>query len=155
VKIINRLPYFEEDTYLTVGDTPVQVRRYQIVVWVSLNEHPFPAILDTGHSHNFTISRSQLRRFTGLDSMPVIGHTEVNRQPLPQVEADLWLHGNRSGTRERSGKKIPLNTEEGITLFPDAAPRLPLLGLRAITRSGLTLVINGKRREVTLRTGWL
>jgi hypothetical protein len=35
------------------------------------------------------------------------------------------------------------------------APRLPLLGLRAISRSDLKLVIDGKRREVTLLTsGW-
>ena len=34
-------------------------------------------------------------------------------------------------------------------------PRLPLLGLRPISRGGLKLVIDGKRREVTLRTpGW-
>ena len=152
MRIIDRLPYFEEVTFLTVGGTPVEVRRFQIVVWVSLNGLPFPAILDTGHSHNFTISRGQLKRFAGLDTLPVIGHIEVNRQFLPQVEADLWIHGNRRGTREPSGTKFPLNTDDGITLFPDSAvtPRLPLLGLRSITRSGLKLVIDGKRRDVSI-----
>jgi hypothetical protein len=94
VKLIDRLPYYDETSYLTVGETPVEVRRYQIVVRVSLTGHLFPAILDSGHSHNFTISQRQLERFAGIDSLPVIGHTEVNRQLLPQVKADVWLHGN-------------------------------------------------------------
>jgi len=33
--------------------------------------------------------------------------------------------------------------------------RLPILGLRALVRSNLKLIIDGKRREVTLKTsGW-
>ena len=42
---------------------------------------------------------------------------------------------------------------EGITIYPEGAPntpRLPLLGLRAISRNGLRIVIDGKRREVTI-----
>jgi hypothetical protein len=44
---------------------------------------------------------------------------------------------------------------EGITLYPDGAPgtpRMPLLGLRAITTNGLKLTIDGKRRQVSLET---
>lgn len=153
--IIDRLPYFEEPTYLSVGETPIEVKRYQIVVWVSLNELLFPAILDTGHSHNFTISRQQLQRFAGIQTLPVIGHSEVNRGLLPQVESAVWLHGNRRGTREPSEKKLLLRMDQGITLYPDgepSTPRLPLLGLRAITRNGLILKIDGKSRQATLRT---
>lgn len=151
--VINRLPYHEETTYLTVADDVVAIRKYQVVVWVSLNEHPFPTILDTGHSHNFTISREQLGRFSGLDSLPVIGYAEVNRRVLPQVEADIWLHGNKVGTGEPSGKRILLRMDEGITLYPDGTPgtpRLPLLGMRAISKNHLKLVIDGRRRQITI-----
>jgi len=155
VKIIDRLPYYDETTFLTVGETPVEVRRYQIVVWVSLTGQLFPAILDIGHSHNFTISQRQLKRFAGVDSLPVIGHAEVNRQLLPQVEADVWLHGNRKGTREPIEKRVLLKMDEGITLYPDGAPgtpRLPLLGLRAITRNRLKLTIDGRSLRVSVVT---
>jgi hypothetical protein len=51
-----------------------------------------------------------------------------------------------------------LEMHEGLIVYPEDAPnpaRLPILGLRALVRNRLTLVIDGKRREVTLKTsGW-
>jgi hypothetical protein len=155
VRLIDRLPYSDETTYLPIVDGMVEIRRYQIVVWVSLRTRLFPAILDTGHSHNFTISEGQLGRLAGVDHLPIIGHAAVNRQLLPPAKGDVWLYGNRRGTREPTGRKILLRMDEGITIYPDeAAPRLPLLGLRAISRNDLRLIIDGKRREVTLKKGW-
>jgi hypothetical protein len=46
-----------------------------------------------------------------------------------------------------------LALEEGIAIYPDDGsnyPRLPLLGLRAIIKNNLKLVIDGKRKQVTL-----
>jgi hypothetical protein len=46
--------------------------------------------------------------------------------------------------------------DQGISVVPDdspLAPRLPLLGLRAIIHNGLKLTIDGERAEVSLRTG--
>jgi hypothetical protein len=48
-----------------------------------------------------------------------------------------------------------LELEEGIAVYPRGvvqAPRLPLLGLRAIVRNGLHLAINGKKSLVSLRS---
>ena len=77
---------------------------------------------------------------------------------LPQYEADVWIHHIGRGTREPKGEASLLKMIEGITVVPEGtpgAPRLPLLGLRTITQNGLTLIINGGRREVTLKTaGW-
>jgi hypothetical protein len=45
--------------------------------------------------------------------------------------------------------------EEGIAVYPpDVAnpARLPILGLRDLVRNGLTLLIDGKTREVTIAT---
>jgi hypothetical protein len=40
-------------------------------------------------------------------------------------------------------------------LRDEDAPRLPLIGLRAIVANKFRLIIDGKRREVTLKTaGW-
>jgi hypothetical protein len=51
-----------------------------------------------------------------------------------------------------------LRTPEGIVVYPDDVSnpaRLPILGLRALVRSELTLIIDGKRRAATLKTaGW-
>jgi hypothetical protein len=51
-----------------------------------------------------------------------------------------------------------LEVKEGIAVYPHEAAnpaRLPLLGLRGIVKNSLLLVIDGKRREVTLKTsGW-
>ena len=46
---------------------------------------------------------------------------------------------------------LPL--EEGIAVYPDDGsnyPRLPVLGLRAIIKNNLKLVIDGKRKYVSL-----
>jgi hypothetical protein len=48
-----------------------------------------------------------------------------------------------------------LTLEEGIAIYPSDGskyPRLPLLGLRAIIKNKLKLVIDGKRQQVSLRS---
>jgi hypothetical protein len=66
---------------------------------------------------------------------------------------------NEPGTNTPSDLPlIRLRTPEGIAILPDDAPnpaRLPILGLGALVRSDLTLIMDGKRRAVTLKTpGW-
>ena len=66
---------------------------------------------------------------------------------------------NEPGRTRPSGRPpIRLGMPEGIAVFPEDLPnpaRLPILGLRALVRSDLTLIMDGKRREVTLKTpGW-
>jgi hypothetical protein len=44
---------------------------------------------------------------------------------------------------------------QGISVFDDAeAPRLPLIGLRAIVANKLRLLIDGHRRYATLKTNF-
>jgi hypothetical protein len=73
--------------------------------------------------------------------------------------ANVWLYRNEPGTNTPSDlPPIRLGTPDGIVIFPENVPnpaRLPILGLRALVRSDLKLVIDGKRREVTFKTsGW-
>jgi hypothetical protein len=58
MKIIDRLPFADRPQIVTVRGEPVDVYRNQIIVWISIEDvlKPLPAILDTGHGHNFSIS---------------------------------------------------------------------------------------------------
>ncbi|MBI3461470.1 MAG: hypothetical protein HY000_00185 [Planctomycetes bacterium] len=124
---------------------PVFVRPYQVVVQVRLivrgGPTPrFPAVLDTGHSHNFSITERQLRDW-GQTSLPTVRVIRVNGRPVPVANADLEIDG------------ILLTLPEGIAVFPEghpAATRLPLLGLRALVRNRLKTVIDGKNMQVSI-----
>jgi len=139
-------PIPEQATTVDTLTGPVLVRPYQIVVPVGLwlGTHVsarFPAILDTGHSHNFSIRREQVRDWAKA-GLRQTGFIRVNGQLVPLAEADLDLEG------------IRIRCPEGIAVYPDNhpnAPRLPLLGLRAIARNGLTVEIDGTKKEVTIR----
>lgn len=122
---------------------PVIVHAFQLIVSVRLcvsgqNSGKVPAILDTGHSHNFSISEALLRTWTGL-SLPSVRTTRVNGVPVPLALADIEVEGHRL--------KLP----DGIAVFPQGHPgitRLPLVGLRAIVRNRLKVVLEGD--EVTI-----
>jgi hypothetical protein len=96
---ILRVHYYDKPSTLDCQGDTVDVRSYQIIVWVSLGQglRPFPAILDTGHSHNFSISEEHLERWGGRrpDEFAVIGHIWLKNLRLPQIESDLWLRGDK------------------------------------------------------------
>jgi hypothetical protein len=159
VTIVNKLPIGEEPTALFVGTELVTIKRYQIAVWISINDalRPFPAVLDTGHSHNFSITESQLKRFAFVspNDLVFIGTTRLKGDSLRQFRADVRIHHNRPGIAELGEGTFPLTTDQGISLAPEGSSRLPILGLRALVRSGLRVDINGTRRIVTIKTsGW-
>ncbi len=155
MKLLDRLPIYDEPGLIDVlGDT-VQVYRHQIIVWLSLDKdrRPFPAILDTGHSHNLSIARRHLSRWGGVE-LARIGQSRIAGSLVPQYAAEVYLRRNVSGTRAHRGQHR-LGMEGGIAVVPDdlpIAPRLPLLGIQGILANRLKLVIDGKRREVTLTT---
>ena len=117
--ILNSLPYFNRQTTLSVRGRDVVIKPTQIVTWVSIGEsgqdgfNPaiprFPAVLDTGLSHNFAISQEHLIRWAGVDSR----WREKNREiriggdAIPLHLAELWLHPNRPGEREPFANRTP------------------------------------------------
>jgi hypothetical protein len=159
VKILDRLPIGEQPRTIFVGSEPVTIKRYQIGIWVSINDptRPFLAILDSGHSHNFSITESQLQTFAGLEPrhMKFLGTTRLKGERQNQYAADVRIHHNRPRTLERDGRSYRLVLDEGISIAREGTIRLPVLGLRAIVRNCLKLTIEGKRRQVSLRKGWL
>jgi hypothetical protein len=158
MRILDRLPISDEPATALVGSEAVTIKRFQIFAWVSLEAStPFPAILDTGHSHNFSITESQLVHWAGLRSgqLKLVGTTRLKGERLSQLQGEVRLHRNRPGTRDLAQGSFPLVLTEGFTLAPEGSSRLPLIGLRAIVSNRLVLRIDGRRRLVSLRSpGW-
>ncbi len=167
MKFLDRLPIPQKDTLAQVGAESVRFKKDQIIVWVSLalesvgrsiaNVTQFPAILDTGHTHNFAIQNQHLIRWAGIrpDRIPHIGHIRHAGKRMPLYAANVWLHRNRPGTTDfLPGEPLFLKLLHGIAVFPDAEnyPRLPLLGMRAILSNNLHLAVDGEHASVNLRT---
>ena len=88
--------------------------------------------------------------------MKYLGSARLKGEKLRQYDADLQLHRNDPGTIQIGTGNHPLVLEEGLSLVPEGSIRLPLLGLRALIQNDLKLIIEGKKRRVTLQTkGWL
>jgi hypothetical protein len=166
VKILDRLPYSSDATFVSAPGASVRVKPYQIVVAVSIGLEAqvewdprmprFPAILDTGNNHNLSISRRHLLRWAGLqtEALRIIGAIRERQQRIPLHAASVWLHRNRPGERAVTDQEPhPLKLEEGIAVYPDdIGPRLPVLGLRALTQNQLHVAINPERMRVNRRT---
>jgi hypothetical protein len=159
MKILDRLPIYAEPVLIEVRDEVYQVWQNQTIVWVSLDEAlaPFLAILDSGHSHNFSIARRHMERW-GRPGAKQIGHAKISGHLVPRYASDLFVYRNQRGTH-RLAEMHRLEMEGGFAVVPDElpiAPRLPLVGLQTIIGNRLRLLIDGDRRQVTLKTkGWL
>lgn len=167
MKILDRLSYFSERTTVPVRGEEQRVRAYQIVVWVSINIERIlewdqrlplvPAILDTGNNHNFSIGRSQLLRWAGIqpELLEPRGTLRERGERVALHAATLWMHSNQVGTRVARTDQKPhyVDLRRGIAIYPDErAPRLPVLGLRALTDNELHFSVDGRHRLVWLRT---
>lgn len=163
--ILRQLPFHDATSDIEVAGEVVPVRPYQVVVWVSLSVRDvldrdaprFPAVLDTGHNHNFSIQERQLVAWAGLrpEALGRLGAVLVNRQEVPLVGGHLWVHRNRPGTADLLPRPYRMELPQGIALYPEGmpgAPRLPLLGLRGVVTNKLRLTIDGSKRSVSLRS---
>jgi hypothetical protein len=166
MKILDRLPIPNSDALAFVRNESVRIKKSEIIVWVGLTsiETPrrnppatrFPAILDTGHTHNLAIQTSHLKRWAGIDpnTLRQIGNIRHGDVRLPLHVANVWLHRNESGKSTVLEEPHCLTLSRGIAVYPDSAnyPRLPLLGLRALLSNELHLIVDGQHASVTLRT---
>lgn len=165
-KLLDRAP-FQSAAEVVVRGERVRVRANQIVVWLSLTLErvkspsplavPFPAVLDTGHTHALALHERHLREWAGLrpDVLAERGATRERGRRVPLRVANVWAHPTGRGAREPAVGHPPhwLSASESIAVYPgDDFPRLPILGLRAIADNALTLTIDGRRRTATLRT---
>jgi hypothetical protein len=169
-KVLDQLPYADERGMVVVAGEQVPVLAHQVIVWVSVSpkgvprlgaDAPrLPAILDTGNSFGFSIAEDQLVRWGGLrpELLKILGPVLVNNRSLNRHAADVWLHRNRRKRRDAFRAEPPFRLElrDGIAIYPTdprlPAPRLPLLGLRAIDENGLRCTINGSGHTVSMST---
>jgi hypothetical protein len=166
---LDHSPFSDKPDELIIRGERVRIRENQIIAWVSLftprltipnpSSRPFPAILDTGHTHSFSIHKRHLIEWAGIepDMLPARGARRDSERQTRIIlrEANLWLHCNQQGYRDRlvDQPAKPILTQQGIAVYSEGNfPRLPLLGLRVISENGLILKIDGQRRETTLRT---
>ncbi len=141
-----RIAVAEIATEKRMEETPtgaVLVRPYQIILRVSLEidgvlSPGFPAILDTGHNLNFSISEEHLREWAGMQPR-TIGAAKVNNLEVSLRQANVAV-----------GKTI-FKLDEGIAVH-ERGPRLPILGLRALVKNNVKLVVAGNRAY--LSKGW-
>jgi hypothetical protein len=166
--ILRQLPFREEADELAVGLERIRIKPYQIIVWVSVttravvelppNTPRIPAILDTGHSDNFSIQDQHLTRWAGLEvtALPQVRRLRDRSRNIPVHAANLWIHRNVPGKRDEFTNEAPwlLPLKQGIAVYPGESqfPRLPLLGLRALVRNKLHLTMDPELCVVNLRT---
>ena len=170
-RILRALPFFERPTRVRLPDgSTVPVLAEQIVCWASVTlpefrqlrePRRFPVSIDTGFNGDFFIPERYLREWAGLapNDLALIGRAHFESHVLALRSATIWLHPNRPGARDAfaEGPPYPLDMPASIMVWPSAVPggrRLPLLGVHAIQRAGLRLVVDGRRRRVWLRTAW-
>jgi hypothetical protein len=135
MKILDRLPYSAEHRTIMVRGEPVQVRPYQIVVWVSVNiarlrewdprTPAFPAILDPGNNFNFSVRQSQVVRWAGIrpELLKFLGRIKEGGKHYPRHAADVWLHRNKRGSQDLRPDRAPyrLVLRRGLARWSAAA----------------------------------
>jgi hypothetical protein len=147
--LLRQLPYLEKSGAVMVSGVRVPVKDHQIIVWVSIgsadapdldpNSPRLPAILDTGNTFTFSLRVAQLRQWAGIhqEYLRLLGSIRHLGRNIPTRAAHVWLHRNRAGERDSFTDEPPyrLQLKRGIAIYPQdipQAPRLPLLGLRAL-----------------------
>ena len=98
-------------------------------------------------------------QWAGLDpkSLRRLGSLPVHGQKVPLLNANIWLHHNRPGSRDEFAEAAAWQWEmdAGIAVCPPELggfPRLPLIGLRAVQLAGLHVAIDGSKSQVSIRT---
>lgn len=170
--LLKYLPYRDASYSVQVGNIRIAISPLQILIWLTIchkseldcDAHAplVPAIFDAGFNGTFCIREEQLRAWAGLDRrvFPAIGPLRTSRGVGIMHRANVWLHRNVSRTVQPS-RHDPLRLElhQGILVFPEIAdsiqndprPRLPLLGMQALHRNDLQLLIDFKRGFVNLK----
>jgi len=75
IYILRDLPYFDQETTVAIPTGEAAIRAFQIIVWVSVTPEDvldldkptprFPAVLDTGNNHNFSLREEHLLSWAG------------------------------------------------------------------------------------------
>src|SRR6186713_1272316 len=85
----------------------------------------------------------------------VIAMMVIDGKKVPVREAGILLHRNIRGTNQIAHGSHELSTDGGVVVYAKSTtyPRLPILGLRALFSSNLRVLINTRKRHLTVDTG--
>jgi hypothetical protein len=112
-RLLDRMPFPDDQSEVAIRGERVRLRPNQIILWVSLSLQrvnstnpvaiPFPAILDTGHTHTFSINEHHLIEWAGLrpGMLSALGAIRDRGQRILLRAADIWVHPNERGFRDR------------------------------------------------------
>lgn len=162
MKILDQFPIADRERAISVpGNQYLTAKPYQTIVTVSLQVRnslspAFPAILDTGHNHNFSISEDQLRTWAKIDptTLAPAGRLGFEGKMVILRAADVVLYCNQKGSYDLSGRsyKFPFENDRGISVHEIPIARWPILGIRGILRRKLVLTFDGDQSSVSLET---
>src|SRR5438309_1301537 len=104
MRLLDRSPFPKDPSEVAFRDERIRVRADQIILWMSITIKrvtspdpaavPFPVILDTGHSHTFSIRERHLVDWAGLraEALALLGTARDRDQRVPFRAANLWIH---------------------------------------------------------------
>ena len=171
--ILHRLPFYADNTTLRIPNGPaIEIVHDQIVIWVSIVrtaqavpsqlEHRFPAVLDLGFNGSFLLREDHLDHWAHVrpdeENFPLTRFIRVHGENVPVFDADIWLHPSVPRFRDQLADVPPVRLEMTggfVVVPPDMHQiRLPLLGLSALRKNRLRLVVNGAKKHISLRSAW-
>ena len=177
--ILRALPYYDHPSVVNAGGQGETVVAHQIVLWAGIapigqtqlvpGTPRFPVVLDTGFSGSFAITPNQLSQWAALNwaSLPYDPTLKLSYGgiPVPHRRANLWLFPNQRGWRDLSDPLLSpylLQLHGGIAVYGNnvvvgvaataqlPGPRLPILGLRALTPGRLQLRLDAGNQSIDL-----
>ena len=149
MKILDRLPVAHQHYQYNFRGESSAIKPYQIIIQVSISDHAtwdpripvFPALLDTGNNHNFSIQAYQLRRWAGIDPdtsrlrVRSAWTDESHSTSCPRMDSPKW----RRKRELRGGQPFMLRLAEGVIVYPaDGSNHRLYSGSRAIMDNNLS-----------------
>ncbi len=174
IEILRRLPINGPgagNRLMRFGNASIKVKPFQMVAWASITLRTeslagihrgdlprFPVLIDTGHGDSFTIQDTHLRVWANRqpsDFLSMPRRVTINSRFLCQTRAAaLWIYPNLPGSEDIDPLRKPfrLALDGGMSVLPERIeyPRMPLLGLRTLLSNGLTMIVDGPNRAISL-----
>jgi hypothetical protein len=164
------MPFYSDATTLRIPNGPaIEVKHDQVVIWVSISpvgqvELPassqrFPAVVDIGFNGSFLMREDHLEQWVQMqldeERYPFLGTFKAYGHDVAAFIGNVWMHPNVPGFRDQIADTPPLRLEVsgGIAVCSGAMSqcRLPLLGMSALRKNRLSLLVNGEKKQISLR----
>lgn len=160
---------------------PEEIKANQILLWMSVtpqgslppsaNAPRFPVIFDTGLNISMTMRCNHFIDWADVEQpeYQFLGDTSCNGSTVILFDVDAWLYKNAPGRNDQILNQSPIRlvlkgglgvynatpSQQELLMSDDPlqepGPRLPTLGMFAITANKLSIQIEGWRRRVRIQ----